>query len=602
MQKKTARKKKMSRAVLIIAPVMLLLTAALIVTAVVYFSRAAADGQDAPVAAEPQTQLAAAPADGTQAGGETPEEPMPTPYRDVAVYLNVYTSVENLDVVVCDMDGTAVPGYVFPLEISYADGSSHSVFTDVNGHYYAEYMLPGKYTVSMPEFEGFLQPESVTCQVMERLEYVPIANITEVVEIKETSELPEEEVQGPQPHTDEPEAEVEEISTEQVEQDAREENPEAEVIVSGQGESEAPDEGEGAVYYKYSYFTGENGFLLLADGTESDVLPIEENGALAYGIRKVTVYYDIDGNEISADELPEDFIENTDYYVEEYSEKVDIIYGDGRVDVRYAITVEESEQSVGTDAAVRVGWIEENGHTYYYDAKGRPVTGLKNIDGRLYFFDGTGARARSIGIDVSYFNSTIDWNAVKAAGVDFVIVRVAGRTWNKGVLFEDEDSYRQGKDGGFYLQGAKQAGLQVGAYVYSNAVNTNEAVEEASLALEVLSKSGIALDLPIYIDLEFSGEFPNGRADRMSYAQRAEIVRAFCTTVESSGYRSGVYAGEDFFSRALRVEDVSDYDIWYASYTRRFALPDFRGFDVWQFSALGRINGMPDYVDMNVIF
>ena len=599
MNKRTAPKKKMSRAVLIIAPIMVLLTVALVVTAAVYFRSAESPAQRADASPAPQTQSGTAPAESAQLPADETETPQPTPYRDVAIYLNVYTSVENLDVVVCDMDGTAVPGYVFPLEISYADGSSHSVYTDVNGHYYAEYMLPGKYTVSMPEFEGFLRPESVSCQVMERLEYVPIANIAEVVEIKEASELPEEELQGPQTHAGESEVEVEEISTEQVEQEAITENPEAEVIVSGQGEDETV--GESVKYYKYSYSTGENGFLLFADGTESEILPVEENGNLAYGIRKVTVYYDIDGNEISAEDLPEEFVENTDYYVEEYSEKVDIIFGDGKVDERYDITVEVSEQSVDTPAAVRVGWLEENGRTYYYDSKGRPVTGLKNIDGRLYFFDGTGARASSLGIDVSYFNSTIDWNAVKAAGIDFVIVRVAGRTWNKGVLFEDEDSYRQGKDGGFYLQGAKQAGLKVGAYVYSNAINTNEAVEEASLALEVLSKSGVALEMPVYIDLEFSGEYPYGRADRMSYALRAEIVRAFCTTIESGGYRAGVYAGEDFFSRALKVEDVSDYDIWYASYTRRFALPDFRGFDMWQFSALGRINGMPDYVDMNVI-
>ena len=85
-------------------------------------------------------------------------------------------------------------------------------------------------------------------------------------------------------------------------------------------------------------------------------------------------------------------------------------------------------------------------------------------------------------------------------------------------------------------------------------------------------------------------------------AKRAEIAKAFCETVESAGYRAGVYANKDFFSRALRIQDVSDYDVWYASYTWGFALPAFRDFDIWQFSESVRVNGMPDCTDINVIF
>ena len=249
-----------------------------------------------------------------------------------------------------------------------------------------------------------------------------------------------------------------------------------------------------------------------------------------------------------------------------------------------------------------LGWIEIDGRTYYANKTGQLVTGLKNIEGKLYFFDPDGVKAAKLGIDVSYFNSAIDWNAVKAGGIDFAIVRVAGRTWEKGLLFEDEDSYRQGTNGGFYLQGAKEAGLEVGAYFYSNAINAKEAVEEAEFALDILKRSGVTLDMPIYYDLEYSGEYPRGRADRLNLIQRAAVVKAFCGKIEEAGYQAGVYAGEYFFSRSLRLADVAPYKVWYAVYTNNFALPDYRGFDIWQFSESIRINGMPDETDMNVIF
>ncbi|HAJ66260.1 MAG TPA: hypothetical protein DCM61_06800, partial [Clostridiales bacterium] len=352
--------------------------------------------------------------------------------------------------------------------------------------------------------------------------------------------------------------------------------------------------------YLYHYEVGENGCLLLADGTESNVAPVEEDGVLVCGERRTVSYFRSDGTPTTREELGDDAVEWTDYYTEEQTERIELILADGVVDDGFAITAERNPDAA--PARLRTGWIELGGKTYYANKAGQLVTGLKNIDGRLYFFDPDGVKAAKLGIDVSYFNSAIDWNAVKAGGIDFAIVRVAGRTWEKGILFEDEDSYRQGTNGGFYLQGAKEAGLEVGAYFYSNAINAKEAVEEAEFALDILKRSGVTLDMPIYYDLEYSGEYPRGRADRLNLFQRAAVVKAFCGKIEEAGYEAGVYAGEFFFSRSLRLEDVAPYQVWYAVYTNDFALPDYRGFDIWQFSESIRINGMPDETDMNVIF
>ena len=563
MKAERSSKKRKTGAAGVLLPVVALLIVALVAVAMLYL-RAAGDTPPSPAETDaPAPMSASAPA---EPSAPTPE---PTPYQPPQLYLDLNGSAEALDVAICDGEGLAVPGYAFPLDIRYQDGSSYRVLSDVNGHYYAEYVSPGAYTVSMPPLEGFAAAESASCTVRQKSDYFSNEDIGSFGESGGDPAPAGGQQSGPVSETP---SELEALIAEQ-------------------------DTDEGRRYH-YEYSVGENGYLLLADGTESDVLPVLNRGELACGVRRVPVYHALDGSELQPEDIPADAVLWTDYYMDEKSVAVRLILGGGRVDERYGI----SSSEVDPDSPRRSGWVEENGRSYYFAADGRPLSGLKNIEGKLYFFDGSGAKASELGIDVSYHNSAIDWNAVKAAGIDFAIIRIGYRTWEKGILNEDGDSYRQGKNGGFYLQGAKAAGLKVGVYFYSTAINADEAVEEAELALELVRKSGVELDLPIYFDTEFSGDYPRGRADRLSFIQRAENARAFCTTVEKAGLSAGVYSYEDFFHRALRLEDVADYGIWYASYTRGFALPGYRGFDIWQFTESVRINGMPDSVDMNLIF
>ena len=564
MKAERSSQKRKNNAANVLLPIVALLIVALVAVAMLYLR---ASGETPPPPVETETP---APVGAMLPAEPSLSTPEPTPYQPPALYLDLNGSAEALDVAICDGDGLAVPGYAFPLDIRFQDGSSYRVLSDVNGHYYAEYVFPGTYTVSMPPLEGFVAAESVSCTVAQKSDF---ASGQDIGSFEDGNEIPApsagEGQDGPVSET----------------------LPEIEELIAAQ------DTDEGRRYH-YEYAVGENGCLLLADGTESDVLPVLNRGELACGLRRVPAYHALDGSDLKPEDIPADAVLWTDYYMDEKSVAVPLLLGGGKVDERYRITSEE----VDPDSVRRSGWVEENGKSYYYAADGRPLSGLKNLEGKLYFFDGTGAKASALGIDVSYHNSAIDWNAVKAAGIDFAIIRIGYRTWEKGILNEDQDSYRQGKNGGFYLQGAKAAGLKVGVYFYSTAINADEAVEEAELALEIVRKSGVELDLPIYFDTEFSGDYPRGRADRLNFIQRAEIAKAFCSEVEKAGYRAGVYSNEDFFHRTLRLEDVADYDIWFASYTRGFALPGYRGFDIWQFTESVRVNGMPDPVDMNVIF
>lgn len=239
------------------------------------------------------------------------------------------------------------------------------------------------------------------------------------------------------------------------------------------------------------------------------------------------------------------------------------------------------------------GWQTIDGKTYYYDKNGTPVTGAQVIQGVTYNFGSDGAIATTVngskfGIDVSRHNGEINWNAVKASGVDYVIIRCGYRGSATGALIQDQNFTKN-------IKGATAAGLKVGIYVFSQAVNEVEAVKEASLA--VACAKGYNLTYPIFIDTESSG----GRADRIDKATRTAVVNAFCQTVVNSGYKAGIYASKTWFEDKLNMGAISgSYRIWLAQYA---AAPTYKGkYDMWQYSSKGKISGIKGNVDLNLSY
>jgi len=240
------------------------------------------------------------------------------------------------------------------------------------------------------------------------------------------------------------------------------------------------------------------------------------------------------------------------------------------------------------------GWKEREGFRYYLLESGNPLTGLHLIDGKLYYFNLHGQRAKALGVDVSYHNKGINWDAVRAQGVDFAIVRLGYRGWETGLLHEDTCFLQN-------LRGAKAAGLRVGVYLYSTAVNVREAQEEAAFILSRLN--GFPLDLPVYFDTEQSGEYPNGRADRLHKARRYEIISSFCRAIRDGGYPVGVYSGQNFLKNHVAFHTLEANPVWLASYTTRNQLPDFPyAYDMWQFTDRGVVAGIRGVADLNVVY
>lgn len=236
------------------------------------------------------------------------------------------------------------------------------------------------------------------------------------------------------------------------------------------------------------------------------------------------------------------------------------------------------------------GWQTLDGKVYFFDANGNKVTGAQVIQGAQYSFDSNGVMVSSngvLGIDVSKWNGSIDWNAVKNSGVSYVIIRCGYRGSTAGALIEDP-KYRTN------IQGASAAGLKVGVYFFTQAINEIEAVEEASMVLSLVK--GYNISYPIFLDVESSG----GRADKIDKATRTAVCKAFCQTIKNSGYVSGVYANKTWFNSYIDAGQLGAYRIWLAQYA---AQPTYSGrYDIWQYSSKGKVGGISGNVDMNLSY
>ncbi|MBO1679911.1 glycoside hydrolase family 25 protein [Bittarella massiliensis (ex Durand et al. 2017)] len=232
------------------------------------------------------------------------------------------------------------------------------------------------------------------------------------------------------------------------------------------------------------------------------------------------------------------------------------------------------------------GWQVIGGKTYLY-INGNPLTGWQTLEGIKYKFDNSGVLKSRWGVDVSKYQGNVNWSAVKAAGCSFVMIRVGYRGYGTGAIVEDP-YFRQN------IAGAKAAGLKVGAYFYTTAINAEEAAEEAGVAAGIIRSTGYSLDYPLAIDIECT----QGRVEGMTKAQNTEVVNAFCTAAKSLGYQTMVYANKNWLYNKLDTSQFGSYKIWLAHYTNQ---TDYSGrYNIWQYTSGGSVPGISGKVDMNV--
>ncbi len=203
-------------------------------------------------------------------------------------------------------------------------------------------------------------------------------------------------------------------------------------------------------------------------------------------------------------------------------------------------------------------------------------------------YTGTGYTSM-VGVDVSKYQGTIDWNQVAASGVEFAIIRVGYRGYTAGTVCLDSQFYAN-------IEGALAAGLKVGVYFFSQAITVDEAKEEAQFVLSAIQ--GYNVTFPVAFDWEHIGT-SSARTDNVSRSTLTAMANAFCSTVQAAGYQTSVYFYTDLGYMSYNLEDLP-YSFWLCQYS---TVPTFYyNFDMWQYSSTGTVPGISGSVDMDLYF
>ena len=193
------------------------------------------------------------------------------------------------------------------------------------------------------------------------------------------------------------------------------------------------------------------------------------------------------------------------------------------------------------------------------------------------------------GIDVSTFQQDIDWQRVAASGVQFAILRAGYRGYTEGSI--QEDAYFEQN-----LAGAIDAGLDVGVYFFSQAMDEQEAREEARFVLDKIS--GYQLAYPVFFDWEKIGA--DARSDAMDLTSLTTVTDTFCSEIEAAGYQAGLYFNQQLGYEELHLPSLQGYTFWLAEYNDT---PSFTyDFDLWQYASDGSVDGIDGDVDLNLAF
>lgn len=218
--------------------------------------------------------------------------------------------------------------------------------------------------------------------------------------------------------------------------------------------------------------------------------------------------------------------------------------------------------------------VREKGKWY-----GDEVHGNSTVTGDFYkYFGGEDMK----GIDVSVHNGNIDWNKVKADGIEFAILRAGFGRLEKQRDEKFEQNYA----------GAKAAGIPVGAYWYSYAMDEDEARLEADVFLKVIK--GKQFEMPVYFDLEEKKQFDLGK-EKVS-----AIMRAFLERVESAGYFTGLYGSASSLTTHTADDIKTHYTIWLAHWVDK---TNYSGaYGIWQYSEKGKVDGINGNVDLDICY
>ena len=214
---------------------------------------------------------------------------------------------------------------------------------------------------------------------------------------------------------------------------------------------------------------------------------------------------------------------------------------------------------------------------------------VKDENGIMKYLDDT--RPSFIGVDVSSWQGSVNWKKLKQEGVYFAFIRVGYRGYESGKLSTDT-YFREN------IEGALKAGIKVGVYFFSQALDAQEAYDEAMYVLDLIEDYDISF--PVVFDWE-TIDASTARTNNIDKENLCQAANAFCTTVQEAGYIPMVYCNQSVSLLYYELSRINAYDFWYAEYRDK---PTFYyDFDIWQYSCTGKFKGVPEAdVDVNISF
>ncbi len=192
------------------------------------------------------------------------------------------------------------------------------------------------------------------------------------------------------------------------------------------------------------------------------------------------------------------------------------------------------------------------------------------------------------GIDVSKYQTTINWKKVAGDGVEYAFIRLGIRGSSEGKLVLD-DTYIDN------VEGALENKINVGVYFFTQALNKEEAVEEAEFVLDNMKDYDITY--PVVLDVE-EITTKNPRTKDMTKQDWTDVCIAFCDTIKEAGYTPMIYGNLKTFMLMVDLEQLEDYEKWFAYYNTPLYFP--YDFSVWQYTSTGSVNGIKGDVDINI--
>ena len=184
----------------------------------------------------------------------------------------------------------------------------------------------------------------------------------------------------------------------------------------------------------------------------------------------------------------------------------------------------------------------------------------------------------------------VDFIKLKNAGVDYVMLRIASRGYSTGEILADEnfeDNYKRAKD----------AGLDVGIYFFSQAITKDEAIEEANYIINTVSANDIKYPVVFYMEEINSSDV---RTKELNQMLRTNIAIAFMDTVKSAGFTPMIYGNKEYLIKRVSLGSLTSYDIWLGE---NGDVPDFPyEFNMWRYTNIGKIDGVAGVAHLNICF